>query len=94
MNPEQFKIFLERNEKSTAEVIERTVNGKINNLTKLVEEHNAKHEDDMKEVRSHIAEVRPYLDSARGVKFLGETGKWIASTIVVVAAAWALLFKQ
>lgn len=74
-------------------VIKTTVNGKIDNLTELVLDHNEKHERDMLEVRAHITEVRPYLDGARGVKFIGETGRWIAGTVVVIAAAWALFFK-
>ena len=48
----------------------------------------------MVEVRTHIAEVKPYLESARGVRLLGEAGKWIAGVIVTVAAAWAVFIKQ
>jgi hypothetical protein len=60
------------------ETVKVTVNGKIDHLTEMMTVHNAKHEEDMVEVRKHIQEVKPYLDSARGVKLLGETGKWIA----------------
>lgn len=60
------------------EEIKKTVNGKIDGLRVLMETNNEKHEADMKEVREHIVEVKPLLDTYRGGKVLGEIVKWIA----------------
>lgn len=94
MTPEQFDVFLERNEKSTREAIEKTVNGKIDGIRNLVETHNEKHEADMLKVSKHIEEVAPILEAYNGTKALGNFAKWFAGIIVTVAAAWALIFKQ
>lgn len=83
MTPEQFTIFLEKNEKSTAEAIERTVNGKIRTLTELVRDHNTKHEADM-------ADIKPIIEAYNGGKALGNLLKWIGSVIGAGALIWAL----
>jgi hypothetical protein len=89
------------------ETIRKTVNGKIDGLKVDVQglkdiseahaeamfKHNEKHEEDMTLVREHIAEVKPYLIGASGIKILGNSGKWIGGIIITIAAAWAILFK-
>lgn len=85
MKPEELDNLKEHIES----VIQDKVNGKIDRLTTLMESHNEKHEEDMKEVRMHITEVRPYLDGAKGVKALGDTGKWIAGVGGSLLLIWA-----
>lgn len=101
MTPDQFEIFLERNEKSTAEAIERTVNGKIRTLTSLVEAHNVKHEADMVEVKgymqktdAHITQTKPIIEAFNGVSTIGNLTKWLGGIVLTVAAIWALFFKS
>lgn len=85
MNEEVLSVI----EKAIEKSIKVNVNGKIDHLTEMMGIHNAKHEEDMIEVREHIKEVRPYLDSARGVKTLGEIGKWIAGVGGSFIIIWA-----
>lgn len=94
MTPEQFDIFLERNEKANAAAIEKYVNGGIRDLRKLVEEHNTKHEADMVEVREHIAVTKPIIEAYTTGKNSITFIKWISGIVVTVAAAWALFFKN
>lgn len=82
------------------ETIVKTVNGKIDAISRkqdeqiaLNVEHNEKHEADMKEVRGHMEQVRPYLEGVRGIKLLGDTGKWIVG-LGVVWLAFKGLFPQ
>jgi len=93
MNPEQFEIFLERNEKSTAEAIERTVNGKIRTLTTLVEKHNEKHEADMADIKPIVVAFQERRAAGNIIKrWLTNTG-WLGGIILTIAAVWALFFK-
>ena len=69
------------------EVIEKTVNGKIDRIEKKIDTHNTKHEEDMVEVREHIKEVKPILNAYNGGKTLGDFFKWFAG----VGVAWLLI---
>lgn len=100
MNPEQFEIFLERNERSTREAIEKTVNGKLDRLDKKIDQHNSKHEADMVEVREHIAEVKPILteykerEAARAFALrTGNAIKWIAGVGTALGVLWLMVLQ-
>lgn len=78
-------------EKATAETIKVTVNGKIDGIKHDISDvkddmrrHNERHEADMVLVKDHIEKVQPYLQSAAGVKLIGEALKWV----VGVGLAW------
>lgn len=73
--------------------VKETVNGKIDALRKLVEDHNERHEADYKEVRSHIEEVKPIIQAYQGGKVLGNAVKWFSGVAVAIAALWALMSK-
>jgi hypothetical protein len=94
MTPEQFEIFLERNERSTAASIEKYVNGGIRDLRKMVEDHNAKHEEDMADIRPIISEYKEREAAKSYAKKLGDTVKWSAAVIAALGGIWAIFFKQ
>lgn len=91
MTPEQFSQFLESNKKATAEAIEITVNGKIRNLTKLVEEHNTKHEADYRVVKEHIEATRPIIEAYKGFNTAGNLVKWVAGVGTAVGVLWIMI---
>lgn len=72
------------------DVIKSTVNGKIDRLTDKVDQHNAKHEEDMRDVREHIEQTRPIIEAYQGGKALGELAKWIAGAgaAILVITSW------
>lgn len=84
---------VEASVKSTVpEEIQKKVNGKIDRLTQLMETHNAKHEADMIEVRKHMAEVGPILETYRGFSTTGNLIKWVAGVGTAIGVLW-ILFK-
>lgn len=74
-------------------VVRKTVNGKIDNLTDLVQDHNEKHERDMLEVREHMTDVKPILEAYNGTKALGNLVKWVGGIVLTVGAVWAIFSK-
>lgn len=73
--------------------IKKNVNGKIDRLAEDVRLHNQKHEEDMREVKEHIKEVKPILDAYNGSKVLGNLVKWLASVGVGVALMYSWVIK-
>jgi len=73
------------------DTIQTKVNGKIDLLHVKLDNHMAQHEEDMREVRTHIKEVKPYLEGARGVKVLSEFAKWVVGLGVIWLAIKGLL---
>lgn len=63
MTPDQFQLFLKDNRESTARAIKETVNGKIDELRREVNDHNKKHEADMKE-------MKPFMQGAAGLQLI------------------------
>ena len=94
MTSSDLELILDRIEKTIDRKIETKVNGGVVHLTELVNEHNAKHEADMKEVREHIEEVKPILEAYNGTKAIGNLAKWVGGIIITVAAAWAIIFNK
>jgi len=90
MTPEQLSEIKEALKKT----VDEKVNGKIDRLVEKIDSHNEKHEQDMVEVREHIKEVAPILETYKGASALGNLVKWLGSIVLVVAAVWALFLKQ
>lgn len=66
--------------------IKEAVNGKIDAINAKIDTHNVKHEEDMVEIRVHIAETKPILKAYEGGKVLGELIKWLAGVGVAYLA--------
>lgn len=60
-----------------ARAVKETVNGKIDSIARKLEEHNAKHEADMED-------MKPYMQAAAGGKLLYGVFK----VLVAVAIGW------
>lgn len=78
------------------ETIVKTVNGKIDAISKkqdeqieLNREHNVRHESDMLEVREHIKKMEPIMEAYTGGKALGGLLKWTAGVIISCGVVWA-----
>lgn len=63
--------------KSLENTVRTTVNGKVDNLTRLMEEHHRKHDADMIDVREHITAMKPVLEAYQGGKALGGLVRWV-----------------
>lgn len=82
MSPEQFSQFLESNEKATATAIQKFVNGKIDNLTKKVEDQHEFMVNHAKEDKEFQEKMSPYLEGAAGLKTVREFAVWIAGALI------------
>lgn len=92
MDPKQFEIFLERNERATADAINKYVNGKIDRLNNKLDPAHADYI--LKDIHDHMDEVKPIIEAYSAGKTLGNFIKWLGGIIITAAAAWALIFKQ
>lgn len=63
MNEEQFKIFLESNERATGDAIQKFVNGKIDGIKADLQEHTEKHD-------AFMEELKPILQAKAGLGLL------------------------
>lgn len=68
------------------EVIQKTVNGKIDRIEQKIDTHNTQHELDMVEVRKHIEDVKPILNTYNGGRVVGDILKWIAGVGIAFLA--------
>lgn len=80
MTPDQLKLFIRENERSTAEAIERTVNGKIRMMDEKLDAH-------IKVSQDFQDEVKPYLQGAAGLQLLWK----VLVSIGSLALAWAAI---
>lgn len=95
MTPEQFEIFLKSNKESTAEAIEKTVNGKILAIHNLLEEQNRISSDFREKVEAHIQTVEPYIVGVESTKlvasWVGKGMMWIGGFVLTVGGAYVFL---
>lgn len=95
MTPEQFEIFLKSNKESTAEAIEKTVNGKIRAIHNLLEDQNKISLEFREKVESHIATVEPYIVGVESTKlvasWVGKSMMWIGGFVLTVGGAYVFL---
>lgn len=73
--------------KAIEDVIRATVNGKIDAINAKIDQHNERHEDDMKDVKEHIEKTRPIVEGLQGAKVIESALKWLAG----VAAAYIVI---
>ena len=72
------------------DTIKETVNGKIDHLREMMEEHNEKHERDMVEVKEHIEKTTPMIEAFNSVSIVGNGIKWIAGVGTAIGVLWIL----
>lgn len=77
MDAEQFKIFLEQNDKSTARAIEKHVNGHLRDMDKKLQDH--------------IDLVSPYIVGLEGSKTVGRIIMWIGGIIITIGGSLAVV---
>lgn len=94
MTEEELNSLENKITEALVKTIKETVNGKIDRLNEKMDIHNERHEEDMKEVKGHIEEVKPILEAYNGTKAVGNLIKWAGGIILTVAATWALIIKQ
>lgn len=92
MDQKQFETFLEDNRRSTAEAIEKTVNGKIRAIHTLLEEQNKLSEEFREKVNTHIDTVEPYIIGVESTKlvasWVGKGLMWVGGFVLTVGGAW------
>lgn len=95
MDKAQFEAFLEDNRKSTAEAIERTVNGKIRAIHSLLEDQNTISLEFRDRVDKHIATVEPYIVGVESTKlvatWVGKAMMWVGGFVLTVGGAYVFL---
>lgn len=65
------------------QTIKETVNGKIDHLTHMMEEHNKKHEQDMQD-------IKPVLEAFNSVGIVGNGIKWVAGVGTAIGVMWLI----
>ena len=63
------------------DTIKQTVNGKIDHLTQMMEEHNEKHEQDMRD-------IKPIIEAYNSVSVVGNGIKWVAGVGTAIGVLW------
>lgn len=95
MDQKQFEAFLEDNRRSTAEAIERTVNGKIRAIHTLLEEQNRISSEFREKVETHIDTVEPYIVGVESTKlvasWVGKGMMWIGGFVLTVGGAYIFI---
>ena len=91
MTPEQLDKILAIISGTIETKIDSKVNGKIDSLRDLVLDHNEKHEAGMKEVREHIVEGKPILETYRGFNSVGNLVKWVAGVGTAIGVIWLMV---
>jgi hypothetical protein len=95
MTPEQLQQFIIANEKSTAEAIEKTVNGKIRAIHLILEKQNEKIDSFHTKVEKHIQVVEPYITGVETVTRVGSFSAkalmWIGGFILTVGGAYVFI---
>lgn len=86
MTEDDVKIIKEQ----IAETIKVVVNGKIDRLREMVEEHNEKHERDMVDVKEHIEKTTPIIEAYNSVSIVGNGIKWIAGVGTAIGVLWLM----
>lgn len=77
--------------------IKKTVNGKIDGLRKLVEEHNEKHEKDMEDIKPVLQDYKERQAATAYAKKIGDGVKWTAGLVSaagIILAALKVLFSK
>jgi len=80
MNEKQFAIFLEHNDRSTKEAVEKHVNGKIRALDEKLDQH-------ILSEQIFREEVKPLLQGAAGLQLLWKVFVAVGS----LAVAWVAI---
>jgi hypothetical protein len=95
MTPEQFEIFLKDNRESTAEAIEKTVNGKIRAVHQMLEDQNNQNSKFHEKVENHIKTVEPYILGIESTKLVaswfGKSMMYIGAFVLTVGGAYVFL---
>lgn len=85
---EELKILLTD---SVRQAVKETVNGKIDRIREDLIEHAKRDEENMKVIRTHMEETRPYLEAATGLKRVGDFIIYIRNvslSLAGVAVVW------
>lgn len=73
------------------QTIKETVNGKIDRIEKKLDEHNAKHEEDMREIRPVIKEFKERQIRDAFLLQTGERIKWTGGVLLALAALYTII---
>lgn len=93
MKISDLQLLENRLKKSLQETIITTVNGKIDRIEKKIDTHNEKHEEDMLEVREHMANAAPVIEAYNAVGNVGAFIKWVGGVATAISVLWLLLTK-
>ena len=102
MTDKQFKAFLEENHKSTSLAIDKSVNGKLVELKRIIEEgqmrqdlamssHIANHMIMDAKMETFISRTEPYVLSWEGALRTGKNIGYLASFLIAVGGAWLII---
>lgn len=98
MDQKQFEAFLEDNRRSTAEAIEKTVNGKIRAIHSLLEDQNRESKEFRDKVNKHINTVEPYIVGVESTKLVaswaGKSLMWLGAFVLTVGGAYVFLTSK
>lgn len=90
MTPEQLETFIKANEKSTAEAIERTVNGKIRVIGEKLDNHIVASREHWEKSTKFMEELQPVREGLSTLQMLNKFFKWVGLPSVAVIVYWIL----
>ena len=90
MNDEQLETFIKANEKSTAEAIERTVNGKIRVIGEKLDNHIVASREHWQKSTKFMEELQPVREGLSTLQVLNKFFKWIGLPSIAVIVYWVL----
>lgn len=88
MTPDDIRKTIEE---AVGKSIDAKVNGKIDRLSEKIDQHNAKHEEDLVEIKEHMAETRPIIEAYKGFNTAGNLVKWMAGVGTAIGVLWIMI---
>lgn len=83
--------ILHKMENKIAESVDKTVNGKINNLTQMMNDQNMVIHEHFDKVDAHIEKVETYLSYMEVLKTASDGGKMLGKFVLFVGAVGAAI---
>lgn len=77
MTPEQFKLFVESNERVTAQAIDKYVNGKIDSMTRKLDAHVVSSNQHWEVSNKFMKELMPVRDGLLTIQNINKVVKWL-----------------
>ncbi len=87
----EIALSVERTRETIAIAIKDVVNGKIDRLSTKIDEHNAKHEQDMVRIMPALESFEEWQRDKEVAAKSGKIVLWLAAFVTAVGSAWLII---